>query len=277
MDGFEEVTHSILIRRAPEPPPIRESANTLTQSDPALIVVCSWVAAHLKHVAKYTDTYVKDYPNSTILVIQTSLKAVLFSPSDKAQQQRIRPASDIINRSTSPIFFHVFSNGGTVAVSQILQSLTSDRRAAIQAFVFDSCPGRATYHRIVQAVITSAPKQLRLVLPSVVYPALLPQALLGKVGVENVISKGRMRLNDKAIAYPGIPRLYLYSKADKMIWWEDARDHAAEARDAGYQDVRELVFTSSQHCAHIQENPDKYWKAVKDIAESHVSNRTAKL
>jgi hypothetical protein len=256
MDGFERINQSIFIRRPPPGEPT---------DGPALIVVCSWVAAHPKHIAKYTDRHAEEHPGCTLLLVQTSLRDVLFSPTDKTQQPRVLAAVDIINRSAAPIVFHVFSNGGTVTASQTLRLLTSERRAAVQAIALDSCPGRATYRRTARAVIASAPKSIRPILPLLVYPALLPLALLGRLGVEDVVSKGRARLNDSALVPVSARRIYAYSKADTMVWWEDPREHAAEARKAGCKDVREIVFERSKHCAHIQEDADKYWEAVVDV------------
>lgn len=261
MDSFERINQSTFIRRPPQESP---APGEPTES-PALIVLCSWVAAHPKHIAKYTDRHAEEHPGCTLLLLQTSLKDVLFSPTDKTQQPRVLAAADIINGSAAPILFHIFSNGGTVTASQTLRLLTSERRAAIQAIALDSCPGHATYRRTARAVITSAPKSVRPILPLLVYPALLPQALLGRIGVQDVITKGRARLNDSALVPVGARRIYAYSKADTMVWWEDPCQHAAEAREAGCKDVREIVFERSKHCAHIQEDADKYWEAVVDV------------
>lgn len=270
MDGFERISRSTFIRRAPPPPrespPVKPGTPPPSTDSPAtLIVICSWVAANPKHIAKYTDRHAEEYPDCTLLLLQTSLKDVLFHPTDKTQKSRVKAAVDIINASDAPIVFHVFSNGGTVTASQTLRLLARNRRAAVRAIAFDSCPGRATYHRTAQAVITSAPKGLKPILPPLVYPALLPQALLTRVGLQDVITKGRARFNDDAVVPLAARRLYAYSKADTMVWWEDPFRHAADARTAGCSDVREIVFENSKHCAHIQEDADKYWEAVIDV------------
>lgn len=260
MEGFERISQSTYIRRAPEQrPPGSQDTN------PTLIVVCSWVAADPKHIAKYTDRHADEYPDCTLLLIRTSLRDVLLHPTDKTQQSRVRAAVDIINGSASPIVYHVFSNGGTVTASQTLRLLSRDRRSAVRAVVFDSCPGRATYHRTAQAVITSAPKGLKPILPPIVYPALLPQMIMSRAGMQDIITKGRARFNDDDVVPAAARRLYAYSKADTMVWWEDACRHASEARSAGCADVREVVFEKSRHCAHIQEDADKYWDAVIDV------------
>ncbi|KAH9997823.1 hypothetical protein F4779DRAFT_606297 [Xylariaceae sp. FL0662B] len=262
--SFEHITPSIQLRRASKSSSTQPPGN-LTTSNPSLIVLCTWVAAHPKHIIKYADKYLEDFPNADVLVIQTPLRSVLFSPSDKAQQRRLGPAIEIINRSTSSIFLHVYSNGGTVTVSQVLQALTPARREAIQLLVLDSCPGRATYRRTCKAVITSAPRNLKFVLRGVVYPVLLMPAALGKLGIENVISKARPRLNDTKLVRIKTPRWYVYSEADLMVSWKDAHDHAEEARQLGHQDVREVRFKNSGHCAHIMEDAEKYWGAIHDI------------
>lgn len=260
MEGFERIDQSTFIRRAPQ-----QHSRKSPDASSTLIVVCSWVAADPKHIAKYTDRHADEHPDCTLLLIRTSLLDVLLHPTDNTQRPRVRAAVDIINASAGPIVFHVFSNGGTVTASQTLRLLARDRRAAVRAVVFDSCPGRATYRRTAQAVIASAPKGLRPILPLIVYLALLPLAVMSRVGVQDIVTKGRARFNDDDVVPVAARRLYAYSKADTMVWWEDAFHHASEARSAGCVDVREVVFGKSKHCAHIQEDADKYWTAVIDV------------
>ncbi|KAF6793760.1 hypothetical protein CSOJ01_13834 [Colletotrichum sojae] len=260
MEGFEQINQSTFIRRAPQ-----QRSQRSPDASSTLIVVCSWVAADPKHIAKYTDRHADEHPDCTVLLLRTSLLDVLLHPTDNAQQPRVQAAVEIIDASEGPVVFHVFSNGGTVTASQALRLLDRERRAAVRAVVFDSCPGRSTYRRTAQAVVASAPKGLRPILPLVVYLALLPLAIMSRLGVQDIVTKGRARFNDDDVVPVAARRLYAYSKADTMVWWEDARQHASEARSAGCVDVREVVFEKSKHCAHIHEDANKYWGAVIDV------------
>lgn len=60
-----------------------------------------------------------------------------------------------------------------------------------------------------------------------------------------------------------VPRLYLYSKSDEVVGWQDVRDHAEEARKAGYEAVREEVFETAPHVGLPREDFGRYWGIVE--------------
>lgn len=268
-DSFQRLSKCVSLRQIPGTP--TAGPDTPSSHDaPTLILLCTWVEAHPKHIAKYTDRYCQDFPGASLLVVQTSLVDVLFNAGEKDQQKRLKPAIDIINNTnSSSIAVHVFSNGGTVTWSHLLKFITAARRKIIRGIVYDSCPGRATYRRTAHAIIQSLPnKSLRLVLPVVIYPALLLPAMLPAFGIENSVTKARARLNDVELGVTDIRRLYIYSEVDDMVWWRDVRDHAEEARRVGCQEVKEVIFADTAHCAHIKADPDKYWGAVHKMLSS---------
>ncbi|PIA99821.1 hypothetical protein CB0940_02394 [Cercospora beticola] len=61
-----------------------------------------------------------------------------------------------------------------------------------------------------------------------------------------------------------IPRLYMYSKSDEVVSWQDVRDHAKEARDVkGFENVREEVFEKAPHVGLPREDFERYWGVVE--------------
>lgn len=65
------------------------------------------------------------------------------------------------------------------------------------------------------------------------------------------------------------PRLYVYSKADRLVPWSGVEMHGKEAQDwIGFQDVRMEKFEDSPHVAHARAYPDRYWGAVKELWKS---------
>lgn len=62
---------------------------------------------------------------------------------------------------------------------------------------------------------------------------------------------------------PSVPRLYLYSKGDEVVQWEAVRDHAADARKVGFNDVVEEVFETASHVSLPREDFDRYWGTVE--------------
>lgn len=68
-------------------------------------------------------------------------------------------------------------------------------------------------------------------------------------------------LNDEDMFDNGVPRVYLYSRADQMVGWEEVEGHAAVARSTGW-DVEIVRFEGSAHCGHVREDKGRYWGAV---------------
>lgn len=58
-------------------------------------------------------------------------------------------------------------------------------------------------------------------------------------------------------------RLYLYSKEDDIIHWQDIEAHAALARRLGY-DVDMELFDGTSHVGHMREWPEQYWGKIKE-------------
>lgn len=68
-------------------------------------------------------------------------------------------------------------------------------------------------------------------------------------------------VNQKEFESTGARRLYLYSKEDDLILWEDIEQHAAETRQLG-RGVDAEVFGGSGHVGHMRMHPEQYWGAV---------------
>jgi len=259
---FKKLSDSIFFYQ----PSTEQITPTKYSSSPSLIILCTWVAAQPKHISRYIDHYQRCFPNASILIIQTSLYQMTFL-TDKGHQNRIKIVTDIICNQNGTVHLHGFSNGGAVTISQLLCALpSSNRQNTFSALVLDSCPGRGTYERTAKGMIVTLPKNpvVRLLGTALVHMVLVVFFVLDKLGFGNAVSTVRQRLNDKTLFELRMPRVYIYSKADEMVHWDDVHDHADDARRKGYERLVEVVFDRSGHCAHIREDEDKYWKAVDE-------------
>ncbi|KPM36585.1 hypothetical protein AK830_g9992 [Neonectria ditissima] len=253
------------------------SKEVVIDEDPPLIVLCTWVAANPKHIAKYTASYQRLFPNSSILVVQTWTYDVVVLPTDGFHSTRLQPAHDIIlsfldarpESDNTGIVFHAFSNGGALTtglLSEMLRSSRPRRRDWMHALLLDSCPGQGGYLASVHAIIVSGrlhtyPYVIYAIASLLVHIAALYIVACGALRIENMIDRVRRRLNDETLISSTVPRLYLYSKVDELVHWTDVVSHAGEARHKGYE-VDEVVFQNSEHCAHLQESAARYWDAV---------------
>lgn len=82
------------------------------------------------------------------------------------------------------------------------------------------------------------------------------------LGQERVLSWARRAINDHGYEAKGARRLYMYSKEDAVVGWEEVERHAAEARAGGWAAKTEL-FGGSPHGGHARRSPGRYWTAVR--------------
>lgn len=238
------------------------------------------MSANRKHIAKYTSQYRQQYPDAGILVVESGVADMVYR-SNKTQQQRLYIARDALvpyiaytkpGHDPPRVVLHVFSNGGAQCAIQLAALLPPDtRRHAFRAIIFDSCPGTATYQRTVHAMSLS---MLRSPLAKIIGPPVIHLVLcflyfaLWVTGAEDVITRIRRQLNDHMLFDPEVPRLYMYSRADQLVPWQDVKSHADDAKSKGYKKTNELMFESSAHCAHAMSHKDQYWQAIGALLEA---------
>ncbi|KAK4690206.1 hypothetical protein P7C71_g6524, partial [Lecanoromycetidae sp. Uapishka_2] len=162
-----------------------------------LIIICTWLGAARKHIAKYTTLYRNIAPGARILLIESNVP-ILISSYEK-QREVIKPAVSAVldtlsecdiyptpngkqkdskasrtavdgnrdgaipNDPSKPnpqILLHVFSNGGTNTATQLLIVLNSHLKAPLPlaGLLCDSSPAKGTYWRSYDAMVLSLPK-----------------------------------------------------------------------------------------------------------------------
>jgi hypothetical protein len=263
---FESLTDTISYFRQP--------TQKSPQDGPSLVVLCTWMSANRKHITKYTQQYRHQYPDADILVVESGVPDMVYRTT-RSQQRRLQPARDVLlsHISNAPqgldhpqAVLHAFSNGGAQCAIQLVTGLPPEpRRDAFGAVIFDSCPGTVTYERTVQAMTLSMPKSpvAKIIGPPIIHLMLcLIFLALFVTQAEDVITHIRRQLNDHALFSNDIPRLYVYSKADQLVPWQDVKTHADDAKLKGYSKTRELMFEASKHCAHAMPHKDQYWDAI---------------
>jgi len=240
-------------------------------SEIKLIIICSWMGASPRHVTKYIQGYQQRFPTATILLIESSLEDVIWK-SNSFQQQRLHPALILLRsfaeKSAKPsIILHLFSNGGAQSFGQLASAYRAEVGDAlpIRSMICDSCPGRASWKRSMDAMTLSLPQNPFLYYFGVaVVSAVMIYVFIGDnvIGSENVIEKARRQLLEQQFVNSDVPRVYLYSKADQMVGWQDVAEHAEMARRLGTGKVAEVVFEKSVHVSHVKEDQAKYWNGV---------------
>jgi len=247
-----------------------------------MILLFTWVGAEAKHIAKYTSTYIKLFPSASIILIRTNIVDIFFLPSTTIKR-RYEPAlakvlslnqASKMNHSEPRVLAQAFSNGGAFAFlhfARLYYSLAGSV-PPVNALILDSGPAIGDKTRSIAAIMAFIPRS-----PVVRYTVLflvnvLFQLLLVTDTVlrrKTVVQRTYMELNEEGLLPNGVPRLYLYSRADKVIDWKEVEAHARNAEENGASGKTELVkFEKSEHVAHVREDAEKYWDAVRVCWES---------
>ncbi|KAL6234442.1 hypothetical protein BDW75DRAFT_212213 [Aspergillus navahoensis] len=259
---------------------------TVPERTPALIVLCTWLGgATPRRIVKYVSHHHRLFPGSAILLITTGMIDITVR-SLSAIRSRLRPAREAIRRVLAPrtgdaaktsngVLLHIFSHGGSNIALQLILSMQNPKhpsgihRLPLQGIIFDSCPGDTTFMRNYQASVYSlppAPLPIQLLSKALLFPAIGAVTGLQALGIMSSISEMKRQLNDSLVISARVPRLYLFSKADETIHWEEVQAHLDDARVRGYC-VLSVVFHKSPHCALVVEDEKRYWGAIQRFGE----------
>jgi len=296
-EGFTTIGKDVYIKRG------QKRAATSAQlelKNPTIILIFGWMGAQLPHLYKYTKIYDGLYPEATQILIRCHPS--FFWSTENYRQASLTPVVEVLEAlgcvpparknladcehvhmqpmtlfSPQPrILVHAFSNGGAyqlVTLSKLLSSQTmmtgskSPRRTC--AIILDSCPGDGGVVSTRRAFLSSIRNKLVRIIAglfiSILYYTLaIISHIFGRKTPAQVL---KTSLNNPRLL-PWVdertPRLYIYSKKDELVPWQQVEEHAGEAKALGI-DVNAEVFTKSPHVAHARADPAKYWAAMGQV------------
>lgn len=240
---------------------------------PDVILFMSWLDAQPKHIAKYTEYYKTLFPNAGIILVTASTKdAVMRSKAnDTRLYSPIAAALQALPANTR-ILLHSFSNGGISNTA--LTTLEYNRRSGdplpIQAHIFDSGPGYPRFWADIRAIRAGLPKNFfirtfataMLVVAYTIY-----KAIWWAKGLDNPIIMYAKLMNRPDLFPKNVPRAYIYSREDDMVQWKEVENHAAKAKELGYE-VRAELFEGTQHVSHMPKDSKRYWGIVESVWKS---------
>ncbi|KAK3954768.1 hypothetical protein QBC32DRAFT_74182 [Pseudoneurospora amorphoporcata] len=276
--GFNRLTEQIYLQEAPS------SATPLSPSDPTTILLYGWGDARPKHLAKYVDGYRALFPAAKFVVVLCPILRCLYQTLE-ARSKAMTPVisacfgslesadrKSVESSSNNRILVQVMSNTGGMYFAATLNAY---RKRFGDAFphhmlVADSTPGSTSFLQNAgpwsRAMAIGAPGWLPL--PFMVTQALacfFLAALHGfgwLIGASSAAAYSVAAVNNDELCQKSARRLYMYSKEDDIIYWEDIEKHAAQARQKGY--VVDLdMFEGTPHVGHMRQHPEQYWGAVK--------------
>ena len=247
-----------------------------------LIIICTWLGAASKHIAKYTGLYQSTAPGARILLIESNVPiltssyahqrdvikpavlVVLETLAESNYQPALSDAKSISNghlpegsasrmlatRTQPKVLLHTFSNGGTNTATQVLLVLNSNLHSPLPlaGLVCDSCPANGTYWKSYDAMVMSLPKDFtsRLLGTPVCHCILILLYTWIACGNENPASLNRRTMLDSEIVAPG------WERSDK-----DREPSGAKAKSKGR--VCYFYSKADRMC---------HWEEVKEHAET---------
>ncbi|KAG2369325.1 hypothetical protein BDR07DRAFT_1604636 [Suillus spraguei] len=288
LEGFSAIGTGIYLRGS------REQCQDTTL--PNVILIFGWMGAQLRHLQNYTHAYTKLYPNASQIVVRCNPD--VFWTTTGTRQKRLMPVIDALealhcfpSSSTQPpprILTHVFSNGGSLQMTLLGHMLlrkygsTLNQRFITSALVLDSCPATGSLKSIklaFSAVIRNP--ILKVLVLAMIYTMHFVGLGLSLVFGKRIMTMENLQIdmwNPRVLPWMGLhtPRLYLFSRKDKLIPWQDVTRHAETAKERG-MDARCELFEESEHVAHIRVEPERYWASVQDIWAAAISKQKVEV
>jgi hypothetical protein len=234
----------------------------------ALILLFSWNAAAAKHIAKYTASYQKLFPDCRILLIQCDTPDFFWT--SKQYQKIHAPGVGVVQEQVAhggPVLIHSFSNGGANQLVEFAKAYKKAQGTILphRVLAFDSSPGNGrSYSKGYLAVKHGLPKTFffQIFGGAIVHAFMILTRLWWIMTLQrNVMTQVQEHLNSPELFDQRAPRVYLYSKKDEVIGDEEVEEHAEDATKKGWQ-VKRVVFEQSPHAGHVREDEGKYWGAV---------------
>jgi hypothetical protein len=254
-------------------PPV--TSHTTATSAPSLIILCTWLGGSTTNrVDKFTTGYRTLFPNTSILLIRTVFTDI-SSRTFSQIRNRLAPARDVICRLMSArpsqnaeggsIHLHIFSHGGCNTAIQLAVSMHEEKLVfPLRRIIFDCCPGDATYRKAYGAAALSLPTGQPINAIGKLFLHIPIAAITGvqSLGLMSSVRDLRVQLNEAHVFGAEAMRLYLYSKADRMVDFADVQSHMEDAKKVGYK-AEGIMFERSAHCALPMEDAARYWQVVE--------------
>lgn len=278
--GFTALSDRVYLRDG------HEKAKPASADEPTTIIIFGWGDGMPKNVSKYSDGYNELYPSARILVVLSGT----FQASNQPEEQRIQAMMPVVDTvfptpsGSGPderILLHCMSNTGGIFLAATFVAYQrrhgTDKKLPHQLIICDSTPGSLDFasqvSRWSRAMAVGSAKYFPW--PFIVTHGFWYTFLWGNYlwellrGAEPSGHWAMRVLNDKSVSLVEPPRVYLYSKEDEIIWWEDLEEIVAKVKMEGFSVDLEM-FEGSPHVGHMRMHPEQYWNKVSSSWKSAI-------
>ncbi|KAM3517035.1 hypothetical protein NHJ13051_009350 [Beauveria bassiana] len=280
VQGFDSLSEQVFVRDGDA----EAVANAPAQTGPDVVVIYGWGDCLPQHVAKYADGYRAMFPRAKQVVILSPIAKALFT----SREQKRGHMTPVVNhlfgspdagrgagaaQSNDTILIHAMSNTGAINAAATFDVYFERFQSAMphSLFVMDSTPGGADFtwdnlKRWSRAMALGTAKWFP-------WPFVATQSIFALFLTLNALQLW-LRRRQNAGAWSGgaakqemfatkrARRLFMYSKDDDLIGWEDIVTFAHDSERLGYA-VDTEEFHGSGHVGHMRMHPDQYWAAIR--------------
>ncbi|XP_041752070.1 transmembrane protein 53 isoform X2 [Coregonus clupeaformis] len=231
-----------------------------------VVILLGWAGCRDKHLAKYSSIY--NEQGCVTICYTAPLKTVFISESFgyKELSNTAHKLLEILydyEVENSPIFFHVFSNGGFMLYRYIVELLHNHKQFStlcIVGAVVDSAPGSGNVRGALRALTDTLGPKINVMLRYVLLALFAVTVFLLRV-VLYPVTKYIHKDHYDAIREcpPTWPHLYLYSRADRVIRNSDVELMVKALKEKGVS-VESFDFKTPAHVSHFRDFPEEYSK-----------------
>ncbi|XP_035527355.1 transmembrane protein 53 [Morone saxatilis] len=236
-----------------------------------VVILLGWAGCKDKHLSKYSSIY--NEQGCVTIRYTAPLKTVFISESFgyKELSSTALKLLEILydyEVENSPIFFHVFSNGGFMLYRYIVELLHNDKQFSslcVIGAVVDSAPGSGNVRGALRALTSTLGPKISPVLRYILLALFAVTVFLLRVVLypfTKYIHKNHYdAVQDRP---PAWPHFYLYSRADQVIRHRDIEFFVGALRQKGVP-VDSFDFVSSPHVGHFRDFPEQYALKSRDF------------
>ncbi|KAM6920441.1 transmembrane protein 53 isoform 1-T1 [Lycodopsis pacificus] len=236
-----------------------------------VVILLGWAGCRDKHLSKYSSIY--NEQGCVTIRYTAPLKTVFISESFgyKELSGTALKLLEILydyEVENSPVFFHIFSNGGFMLYRYIIECLHSDKQfsslCVIGALV-DSAPGSGNVRGALRALTATLGPKITPILRYVLLALFAVTVFLLRV-VLYPLTKYIHKNHYDAVQErpPAWPHLYLYSRDDQVIRHRDIELFVEAVKQKGAP-TDSFDFVSSPHVGHFRDFPEQYALKCRDF------------
>ncbi|XP_073347300.1 transmembrane protein 53 [Pagrus major] len=236
-----------------------------------VVILLGWAGCKDKHLSKYSSIY--NEQGCVTIRYTAPLKTVFISESFgyKELSSTALKLLEILydyEVENSPIFFHIFSNGGFMLYRYIAELLHSDKQFSslcVVGAVVDSAPGSGNVRGALRALRATLGPKISPVLRYVLLALFAVTVFLLRV-VLYPLTKYVHKNHYDAVQErpPAWPHFFMFSRDDQVIRHRDVEVFVGSLKQKGVP-VDCFDFGTSPHVGHFRDFPEEYALKCRDF------------